>query len=178
MMLIAPSVSAFAAGSYYPSYPSLSETNYCEFISTNKITVYRDKGCNTPGTCSPSKSYSAYIAKGDKCYIYQIASSYIKVNYPSISGRSTGYIKRSALADNVLPMNPCYAFTSRGKINTYKTAGGAVYGSTAKNDYVVCCRESLGGGPYWFTIMYTAKSGNRGYKLGWVYLNDYKKILD
>ena len=160
---------------YAASMPSLSTTNYCEFISPRKIPVYRNQGCTTPGTCSPAKSYSAYIAKGDKCYAYQIGSSYIKVNYPTSSGRKTGYIKRNAISD-IFPWNPSYSFVSRGKINTY-TIDGTWYGYTEKNDRVICCRVELGGGPTWFPIIYTARSGNRGYKAGWVRLSDYQKIM-
>jgi hypothetical protein len=170
-------VTAYASSGWYPnSYPSLSKNNYCEFISHKKVLVYRNTGCTTPGTCSPAESYSAYIAKGDKCYIYRITSSYIQINYPSRSGRSTGYVKRSDLSD-ILPTIPCYAFISNGKANTYKNARGEVYGYTEKNDTVYCCEEYLCCCPLWLPIMYTAKSGNRGYKLGWVKSDDYHKIM-
>lgn len=164
------------AGWYEPSMPALSSTNYCEFISPWKITVYRDAACSTPGTCSPAQSYGAYISEGDKCYAYQINGSSIQVNYPTSSGRRTGYIRRSDISD-IFPWNPSYGFTSRGKINTY-TLYGEWYGYTEKNDTVICCRPELGGGPTWFAIIYTAKSGNRGYKAGWVNLEDYQKIMN
>lgn len=164
------------AGWYSPSMPALSSTNYCEFISPRTIAVYRDEGCNTRGTCSPAKSYSASISKGDKCYAYKINWSSIQVNYPTSSGRRTGYIRRSDISD-IFSWHPSYGFTSRGKINTY-TADGKWYGYTEKNDTVVCCREELGGGPLWFAIIYTARSGNRGYKAGWVSLDDYKRIMN
>ena len=169
------SVDVFA-GWYDPSMPSLSSTNYCEFISPRSIAVFRDKACNTRGTCSPAKSYStASIAKGDKCYAYEISESSIKVNYPTSSGRRTGYIRRSDISD-IFSMKCSYGFISQGKINVY-TVDGIWYGYTEKNDTIICCWPYLDGCPNRLPIIYTAKSGNRGYKAGWVSLSDYHRIL-
>ncbi len=66
-----------------------------KYVATAKINVYRYSSCRTRGTCSPAKSYNASISAGDDCYIYKVTSSYVQVNYPTSSGRRTGYITRS-----------------------------------------------------------------------------------
>ena len=65
------------------------------YIATAQIYVYKNTSCNTRGTSSPTKAYNAYIAKGDDVNIQKLTSSYAKIDYPTSSGRKTGYIKRS-----------------------------------------------------------------------------------
>ena len=171
--------SAYAAGN---SYPSLSETNYCEFIAPRRITVYRDKGCNTPGTCSPAASYNAFISAGDKCYMYKIASTYIKVNYPiDGGGRKTGYIKRSAFAEYEFLSSPLYVFKSVGSVKTYDRENSKQqYGSIYKKDTVYYCGIEYDGlmmPPDRVPVIYPARSGNRGYKYAWISDSDFRRIM-
>lgn len=65
------------------------------YIATAQINVYKDTKCKTRGTASPAKAYNAYISKNDDVNIQKLTSSYAKVDYPTSSGRKTGYIKRS-----------------------------------------------------------------------------------
>jgi len=184
LVLCLVAISALCVNAYAAySYPSLSESNYCEFIADDDIPVYQYSTCrdNERGTCSPNAHYnSACIYAGDDCRIYKITSKYIKVNYPiDGGGRRTGYIRREAL-DNYLELDqPYYVFKSRGKVTTHYFVGGwfKEYGYTEKNDTIYCCKKAKNPrADEWIPIMYTAKSGNRGYKLGWVTGSDYLKI--
>lgn len=142
------------------SYPSLSSSKYCEFTAAKKMTVFVDSAFSKPGTSSPYKKYDAYIAKNDKCYIYKITSSYAQVNYPTSSGRKTGYIRTQDLLGGKL--NPTDSFTANKKVTTYKYKNGAESGYYEKGDTVY----NLLGKNY--NVIYTAKSGNRAYKLAYV----------
>lgn len=151
-------------------WPSLSKSKYCEFTAAKQISVYRNSSCTTRGTSSPAKSYNAYISRNDVCRILEITSSYVKLQYPTSSGYRTGYIKRNAILG---VSAPTALETSRGKVTTYKTAGGSSYGYVAKNDKVYVCGES---GNY-TAVIYPAKSGNRAYKLGYVKTSQYKSTI-
>ncbi len=151
------------------SWPSLSSSAYCEFTATKNINVYRNTSLSTRGTSSPAKSYNAYIEKNDVCRIYNITSSYVKVAYPTSSGYKQGYIKRKDLFS---VSSPSETFTSQGKATTYKHAGSSSYGYVAANDKVYNAGKS---GSYNY-IIYTAKSGSRAYKAGYISTSDYNKI--
>ena len=151
------------------SWPSATTKSYCEFCAEKKINVYRDTACNTRGTSSPAKSYNAYISKNDICYIYKFNYSYLQVSYPTSSGRKTGYIKRADFASETTPKN---LFKSKGKVTTYKYPYGAAYGNTASGDAIY----ELGTRNGYTAIIYTAKSGKRAFKYGFVKNADYKKI--
>lgn len=147
------------------SWPGLSSSAYCEFTATKTIPVYRNTSCTTRGTSSPASSYNAYIAAKDVCKMYKITSSYIQVSYPTSSGYKTGYIKRSALFSESAPSS---TYTAASKQTTYVSAGGATYGYVASGDKVYVCGTS---GSY-KQVIYTAKSGSRAYKLGWIASSD------
>ena len=150
------------------NWPSLSESSYCEFTATKTIYVYRDGSFSARGTCIPSKNYNAYIEAGDVCKIYYITSKAILVGYP-VGGGSyrVGYIKRSDLFGVSAPTN---CITSKGKATTYVSPGGRSYGYTEVGDKVYDCGDTSSG---YKVIIYTAKSGSRGYKLGYVKTSDY-----
>lgn len=152
------------------NWPSLSASSYCEFKATKTINCWRNSSCTTRGTSSPAKSYNAYISKNDVCKITQITSSYIIVKYPTSSGERTAYIKRSDLLGVSAPSE---CVTSQGKATVYSNTSGTSYGSTAKGDKVYACGTS---GSYTL-IIYTAKSGSRAYKLGYVKTSDYNSII-
>lgn len=159
------SVNVFAA-----SYPSISSSKYIEFKAQQNINVYKDTGCKTRGTSSPSKKYNASISSGDTCYIYKIEKNYIQVNYPTSSGRRTGYIKRNALFDKTAPVN--YISSSKAKVTIHKSSSGSC---VAKGDKVweVDTKKEFSG---YKAVIYEAKSGKRAYKLGYVTNNDLEKL--
>lgn len=152
------------------NWPSLSSSSYCEFKATKNISCWRNSSCTTRGTRSPAKSYNAYISKNDVCKIIGITSSYIIVKYPTSSGERTAYIRRS---DLIGVSAPTECVTSKGKATVYTNTSGTKYGSTAKNDKVYACGTS---GSYTLVI-YTAKSGSRAFKLGYVKTSDYNSII-
>lgn len=141
------------------SYPSLSSSSYCEFTANKKITVYVDANFKTAGTSSPYKKYSAYVSKGDVCYIYKITSSYVQISYPTSTQRRIGYIKtKDLLGKNITPDS---SFTASNKVSTYKYKDGASTGYFESGDTVY----TVSGTNY--NLMYTAKSGKRAYKLAY-----------
>ena len=78
------------------TYPKPSFLKPCkDLINSSRINVYKDSKFKTRGTCSPSKSYNAYIGKNHICYIYEMTSSSFLVEFPTSSGRRSGYIRRS-----------------------------------------------------------------------------------
>ncbi|MGN0164473.1 MAG: M23 family metallopeptidase [Candidatus Ornithomonoglobus sp.] len=141
------------------SWPSLSSSAYCEFTAAKQINVYKDTACKTRGTSSPAKAYDAYISKNDVCYIYKITTSYSQVNYPTSSGRRTGYIKTSDLLGEHTSPDKSYKATS--KVTTYKYKNGETTGYIESGDNVY----EISSGNY--NVMYTAKSGKRAYKLAY-----------
>ncbi len=148
------SVTVSAAG-----YPSLSASAYCEFTAAKQINVWKNTGCTTRGTSSPSSAYNAYISKNDVCYIYKITSSYAQVNYPTSSGRKTGYIKtKDLLGSNTSPSS---SFTASSKVTTLKYKNGVTSGYYESGDKVY----KISGTNY--NVIYTAKSGKRAYKLAY-----------
>ena len=150
------------------SWPSVSSSGYVEFKAASKIKVYKDSKFNKRGTSSPSKSYDAYISKNDTCYIFEMSSSYFLVEYPTSSGRRCGYIHRS---DVTSASSPSSCKTSSGKADTYPSPGASSWGYVENNDKVYRLAES---GDY-TQIIYTAKSDNRKYKMGFIKTKDYKK---
>ncbi len=156
------------------AFPSLSSSAYCEFTATKDIPVYRDKNFKTRGTSSPARNSStAEIWKGDVCKIIAITSTYIQLQYPTSSGTYTGYIKRSALISVSAPVEKVTNKGTGGNTTTYISAGGKSYGYTAKGDAVF----KLGISGNYTSVIYTAKSGKRAYKLGWVLTSEYNSKI-
>lgn len=160
----------FCVNTFAASYPSISSSKYIEFMAQQNINVYMDSACRTRGTSSPSKKYNASISRNDVCYIYSISSSYIKVNYPTSSGRRTGYIRRSDLFDKTAPEE--YISSAKASVTVYKAYGNSsiargdkVWRVDPKNEYNGYC-----------AVIYDAKSGKRAYKLGYITLNDLNRI--
>ena len=151
------------------SWPGLSASAYCEFTASKTINAYRNSSCTTRGTYSPAKSYNAYIAKNDVCYIQNITSSCITLKYPTSSGLKTAFIKRSDLFSVSAPTE---VLTSKAKVTTYKYDGGASYGYIDKGDKVYIVGTS---GSY-YAVIYQAKSGNRAYKLGYITQSGYNSV--
>ncbi|MGN0182074.1 MAG: M23 family metallopeptidase [Candidatus Ornithomonoglobus sp.] len=145
------------------SWPSLSSSVYCEFTAAKQINVYKDTACKTRGTSSPAQAYNAYISKNDVCYIYKITTSYVQVNYPTSSGRRTGYIKTSDLLGGNISPSTNYKATS--KVTTYTYKNGATTGYIESGDSVYELSATN------YNVMYTAKSGKRAYKLAYTSSN-------
>lgn len=158
---------AFAAS----SWPSFSSSGYCEMISFGKIPVYRDSNLTTPGTCSPAKSYNAYVAQNDKIYILKVTEKFTQISYPTNSGRRIGYVKTSTLFGVTTPIETVYC---RSKVTTYTGAStSSKSGSTAIGDTVLKLGTSKSG---FVLVMYTACSGSRAMKAAFVTPEDYAKI--
>ena len=152
------------------AFPSLSSSAYCETIASKTIAVYKDSAFKTRGTTSPAQSYNAEIWAGDTCKLLSITDSYIKVEYPTSSGQKTGYVKCSAF---IGVSSPTEKVTSKGQATTYSKAAKESWGYTEKGDVVYKLGES---GNY-TQIIYTAKSGNRAYKMGYVLTSDYNSKI-
>lgn len=161
----------FGMSALAASYPSISASKYIEFKAQQNINVYKDKNCKTRGTCSPAKAYNASISKNDVCYIYEIASSYLKVNYPTSSGRKTGFIRRSDLFSKTAAEQ--YTASSKASVSVYKAQGTS---SIAKGDrvWLVDTKNDFNG---YRAVIYDAVKAKRGYKLGWITEADYKKVF-
>lgn len=161
------SLTAFAAS----AWPSFSSSGYCEMVSPGKISVYRDTGLTTPGTCNPAKSYNAYVSANDKVYILKVTENYTQLSYPTSSGRRIGYVKTSTLFG---VKTPTETVTCRSKVTTYIGASTTnKSGNTAVGDVVVKLGTTKTG---FVLVMYTAKSGSRSMKAAFVTTADYEKI--
>ena len=161
------SITAFAAS----SWPSFSSSSYCEMVSPGKITVYRDTGLTTPGTCNPARSYAAAVYQNDKVYILEVTANYTKLSYPTSNGRRIGYVKTSTLFG---VKNPTETITSKCKVTTYVGASTSTKsGSVAAGDTVVKLGTTKSG---FVLVMYTAKSGSRSMKAAFVTKADYERI--
>ena len=170
LVLLLAAVPVFGlSASAAASWPWLSSSAYCEYVSPGKISVYRDSGLTTRG--ASNRSYNAYIDGGDVLKIYEITGSYTYLSYPTSSGSKTGYVKTSSLFGVSAPSEKV---TSRGKVTTYKTTSGSQSGYVANGDEVYKL-GSAGNGSYTL-VMYTAKSGSRAYKAAFVKSSDYGTI--
>ncbi len=153
------------------SWPSLSESAYCEFAASKSFNAYCDSSLTTRGTCSPARSYGAAVYRGDKCRIYQIVNTNVlKIAYPTSSGHRSAYVHLS----DVFPSSSVQATTkARGKVTVYTVPGGSSYGYTESGDTV----WKIGVTGNYTAIIYQAKSGNRAYKYGWVKTSQYNSLL-
>ncbi len=105
------------------------------FIATAQINVYRNSNCKTRGTSNPAKSYNAYISKGDDVNIQKLTSTYAKVDYPTSSGRKTGYIKRSDYnkkLEKYTPSNNNYTKKMQAFLNDSRFKNGANWKASQK----------------------------------------------
>lgn len=152
------------------SWPWLSASNYCEYVSPGKTTVYLDSGLTTPG--ASGRAYNAYIAGGDTLKIYEITGSYTYLSYPTSKGSKTGYVKTSSIFGVSAPNEQV---TSRGKATTYKTPStSSRSGYVASGDKVYKLGSTKSG---YTLVMYTAASGSRAYKVAFVKASDYDNII-
>ena len=154
------------------SFPSVTKTSYIEFYAKKSIKVYKNKALTVRGTCNPVQAYSAAIDAGDKCYIYQICPSYLKISYPVGSTRKEGFIKPSEVFESAAPYT---SFKAKAVVyNIMKTRGG----SNWPNSYTEVGNQIYGiknDGSY-VQFIYYAKSGSRKYKLAWTTTNDFNTI--
>lgn len=154
------------------SFPSVTKTSYIEFYAKKSIKVYKNKALTVRGTCNPVQAYSAAIDAGDKCYIYEICPSYLKISYPVGSTRKEGFIKPSEVFESAAPYT---SFKAKAVVyNIMKTRGG----SNWPNSYTEVGNQIYGiknDGSY-VQFIYYAKSGSRKYKLAWTTTNDFNTI--
>lgn len=152
------------------SFPKITASAYCEFQATKDIPVYRNSACTIRGTSNPATSYAAEIFEGDICRIIKLTANYIQLKYPTSTGMKTGYIKRSSL---ISVTAPCEILpSSKASVTTYVNTNGKVSGYTELGDVVY----NLGKAGNYTTIIYTAKSGTRAWKLAYVKTSDYLRI--
>ncbi|MBE7039091.1 MAG: hypothetical protein E7404_09355 [Ruminococcaceae bacterium] len=105
------------------------------YIATAQINVYKDTKCKTRGTVSPAKAYNAYISKEDDVNIQKLTSSYAKVDYPTSSGRKTGYIKRSDYNTKLkkyTPVSNSYSDKMQSFLKDSRFKNGATWKSSQK----------------------------------------------
>lgn len=152
------------------AFPGLGSNAYCEFKATKTIPVYRDSSLGTRGTSNPYSSYNAEIWSGDICQIIEITSSYIILKYPTSSGLRTGYIRRSDLINVSAPLDKV---TAKGSATTNTKAANAYYGYTETGDTVF----RLGAEGSYTAIIYSARSGSRAYKFGYVLTSEYNSKI-
>ena len=151
------------------SYPNVSSEAYLEMVAFRNINVYTSTGMSIRGTSSPWKRYNAYISKGDVVYVYTITPRYCYLSYPAGTIRRNAYCKTVDLL-GASQANVC--FTAKTGCMVYRTSTGSNYGSISKNDtvYTTIKKDNRG------LVIYTAKSGNRAWKAGWINLSDVTKI--
>ncbi|MDR1538156.1 MAG: RICIN domain-containing protein [Clostridiales bacterium] len=152
-------------------WPTLSTTEYAIAIAPANIDVFTSSSLKTRGTSDPRKEYSAYVSYGDEVYVYEIRADYALVNYPTSSGRRTGYIRTRDLADTSAPLEKILNGNA-SNITTYRTAGGSNYGYTERGDDVYVLRSQNG----WCQILYTASNAYQAYKIGWISNSGYSSL--
>ena len=150
-------------------FPSISQNKYIETIAEVDMPIFRNMGLTTRGTSYPGKSYNAYIDAGDTVRIIGICNNKaIILQYPTASGWRTGY----ASFANFFNYSPNEKFVATVTATVRAVPYGAVYGTITSGDTVYRVGESNGH----ILVIYQAKSGNRGYKLGYILESDYQKI--
>ena len=153
------------------AWPTLSSSGYCEMIAPFQFPVYRDSSLKTPGTCSPAKSYNAYVSKNDKIYILKITDQYIQLSYPTSAGRKQAFVSTSTLFGVT---SPAQVFTARARVTTYRyTSTGSSYGYVDVGDQVYQLGSTKNG---YFLILYPAVSGSRRYKAAFVTSADFSRL--
>ena len=150
-------------------YPSVSSNSYLELVAFRNVNVYTSSALSRRGTSSPWRAYNASISRGDTIYVYKITSGYCYFSYPVGRTRKLAYCRTSDLL-GLSQANAC--FTAKARCTVYRTSTGSSYGSVSKNDiiYTMVKMDNRG------FIIYTAKSGKRAWKAGWISLNDVNKI--
>jgi len=171
LVALVSTFSTITASAATVAFPGISASAYCEFTATKTIPVFRDSEFKTRGTSSPAQSYNAEIWSGDVCQIISLTLNYIQLKYPTSSGLRTGYIKRSDLISVSAPLEKV---TSKGNATTYVNTSGKTYGYTESGDTVY----RLGVSGSYTAIIYTAKSGSRAWKYGFVTTSDYNSKIN
>ena len=165
-------VSAFPlSASAASSWPTLTSSSPCVMISPGQISVYRDSGLTTRGTCSPARSYNSYIDMGDDLRLLEVSSNSlsIKVDFPTPQGRKQGFVQTSTLLG---VSEPSQVVTSKAKVTTYQYASTEkTYGAVYVGDTVFMCGTTKGG---YVLVIYNISGG---YKAGFVLKSDWEKIV-
>lgn len=151
------------------SYPSVSTNAYLEVTAFKNINVYTSSSLSTRGTASPKKKYNASISKGDAVYVYKITSNYCYFSYPVGTTRKLAYCKTSELLGSSQAQD---SFKAQNGCTVYKYSTGTSYGSVSKKDTIYTSVKSNNK----YFIIYTAKSGKRAWKAGWIKSSDLNKI--
>jgi|GEM_PF-1930193 len=145
------------------SFPSLSTSayaaGYCR-STTNNTPVYTSSSVNIRGTSSPYQAYAATVYAADEVYVYSINATSAYISYPVGSTRRYGYLRTSDLSAANFGEN----ITAKASATTYRRPSGASYGSIYVGDTVRAVASVSG----YVQVFYTAKSGSRAWKIGYV----------
>lgn len=165
-------VSAFPlSASAASSWPTLTSSSPCVMISPGQISVYRDSGLTTRGTCSPARCYNSHIDMGDDLRLLEVSSNSlsIKVDFPTSQGRKQGFVQTSTLLG---VSEPSQVVTSKAKVTTYQYASTEkTYGAVYVGDTVYKCGTTKSG---YVLVIYNVSGG---YKAGFVLKSDWEKIV-
>ena len=175
LLVLAILISGFAVFFTVPvsaasvSFPTISQTCYIETKAEVSMPVYQNEKMTVRGTCSPSKRYNAVIDQWDTVKIIKICgTSAVLLEYQTPSGWRRGYCSFS----NFFNYKPSEKFTAKASATVYTAPYGSSYGTIAKGDDVYRVGESNGH----VLVIYQAKSGKRGYKLGYIQNSAYETI--
>ena len=173
LALVLGITSATTVSAVSTQWPCFSTSAYAESYcrsTGNDTPVYTSSSLSTRGTSSPYQAYNATIYASDVIQIFGINSSYAYISYPTGSGLRYGYISIGALTLNNMDH---YQATARGKATIYNRPGGASWGYFESGDTVIGIATS---GNY-TQCFYSARSGNRSMKLGWVLTSDFSSYV-
>ena len=176
LLVLATLISGFAVFFTVPvsaasvSFPTISPTCYIETKAEVSMPVYQNEKMTVRGTSSPSKRYNAVIDQWDTVRIIKICgNSAVLVEYPTSSGWRRGYC---AFSNFFNYKQPSETFTATAGATIYTAPYGSSYGTIVKGDTVYRVGESNGH----VLVIYQAKSGERGYKLGYIQNSAYETI--
>lgn len=152
------------------SFPTINNKNYIETKAEVSMPVFQNEKMTIRGTSSPWKRYNAVIDQWDEVHILKICGNgAVLVEYPTSSGIwKKGYVAFS----NFFMYYPSEVISAKASATIYTAPYGAAYGSIVNYDTVYRVGESNNH----ILVLYSAKSGNRSYKLGYVQNSAYQGL--
>ncbi len=160
---------AFPVSASSDSFPAIGEKNYIETKAEVGMPVFLNEALTIRGTKAPWRWYNAWIDAGDTVRIIGICNNKaVILQYPTASGWRTGY----ACFANFFNYSPSEKIVATANATVRAVPYGAAYGTITSGDTVYRAGESNGH----VLVIYQAKSGNRGYKLGYILESDYNRI--
>lgn len=143
-------------------FASESKPYYCYTLSTENVTVYKDKSLKT--------KYGTIYGNSDEVQVININGSVAKVKYPvtnkykKVISYKKGYVNKNVITKGTLSNDR--TMTSPKQITSYRRSDGKVsYGYISKGDKVWLLTTS---GSY-TQVLYPI---SKGYKIAWVKTNE------